>query len=140
MRRSDISNDTIAVEGLRDLMRSLKEMDKTTRKEVRAKLREVGKIVADEAKSQASSKMTSRSGNLIRLIKVSVTQRSVSIVAGAMKRSPKYPSGYNYPRRHEYGSGGKRAFMNPALDEKQEEVIKRFEEILDELERQWASE
>jgi HK97 gp10 family phage protein len=139
MKSGDISNDTIAVEGLRDLMRALKEMDKTTRKEVRAKLREVGKIVADEAKSQATSKMTQRSGNLVRSIKVSVTQRSVSIVAGALKRSAKYPSGYNYPKRHEYGSGGKRAFMNPALEDKQEEVIERFEEILDELEKEWAS-
>lgn len=140
MKRGEISNDTIAVEGLRGLMRVLKQMDATTRRQVRAKLRSAGKIVADEAKSLASSKMTPRSGELVRKIRVSVTQRSVAVVAGALKRSPKYPGGYNYPKRHEFAKGGARAFMLPALEEKQEEVVQRFEEILDELEREWASE
>ena len=138
MKRGDIANDTIAVEGYRDLMRALKEMDKTTRKQVRAKLRDVGKIVADEAKSIAASKMTPRSGDLIRQIRPSVTQRSAKVVAGALKRSAKYPGGYNYPKRHEYEKGGARAFMGPALEAKQEEVVRRFEEIFDELESEWS--
>lgn len=140
MKRGEIANDTIAVEGLRDLMRTLKQMDTTTRRQVRAKLRSVGTIVADGARSIAGSKMTPRSGELVRKIRVSVTQRSVAVVARALKRSPKYPGGYNYPKRHEFANGGARAFMLPALEEKQEEVVQRFEDILDELEREWANE
>lgn len=139
MKKGETAGRTVAVEGLQDLMRIIRKMDKEARKEVRAKLRDVGKIVADEAKAQAAAQGLYRTGLLIRRIRPKLTSRSIQIVDTAMKRSPKYPSGYNYPKRYEYEKGGARAFMRPALEAKQEEAVRRFEEIFDELEREWAN-
>jgi hypothetical protein len=114
-------------------------MDKTARKEFRAKLRDVAKIVVREAQSQAESRGLHKSGELVRKIKPSITARSIAIRAAASKKSRKYPGGFNYPRRYEFEKGGARAFLRPALEAKQEEVVKKFDEIFDELAKEWGS-
>ena len=44
---------------------------------------------------------------------------------------------FNYPRRYEFESGGARAFMAPALLAKQAEVVREFEKVLSDVEREW---
>lgn len=133
-----VAGQTIAVEGLAELNKVFAKLDKATKKEMRDKLKSVGKIVADEAKSRAQARGLVKSGKLIRQIRPQVRTRAVVVEATALKRSPAYPSGYNYPKRYEYEKDGARAFMRPALEAKQSEVIDRFEEIFDELSRIWG--
>ena len=137
MKKPDILGVTVAVTGLRDLMRALRHMDKAARTEIRDKLRSVGQIVADEAKSIAKEKMAMRTGALLRSIRVRVLQRGVFVVAAAKRRSKSWPAGYNYPKRLEYAQNKRFAFLRPALEAKQEEAIEKMNEVLDEIEREW---
>ncbi len=137
IKKREIVSTTAVVEGFRPLMQAIRRLEPTLRKGMQAKLRSVGQIVADEAKATARRKGLYDTGKLVRSIRPKVATQSVAIVAGAMRRSRKYPQGYNYPKRYEYGEGGARAFMRPALEAKQEEVTKRFLEIFDEMQRGW---
>lgn len=132
-----VAGQTIVVEGLAELNKVFAKLDKAQKKEMRDKLKSVGKIVADEAKSQAQARGLVKTGKLVRQIRPQVRTRAVVVEATALKRSAAYPSGYPYPKRYEYEKGGARAFMKPALEEKQGEVIDRFEEIFNELSHIW---
>lgn len=136
--RAAISISEQAGKDLAALLGTLRQLDKAARRGVRARLREVGRMVATEAKAQAEARGLRKSGELIRRIRPRVGTRSVQVIAAAMRRSPAYPAGYNYPRRHEYGQGGRRAFLRPALAEKREEAVAEFGRLLDDLRREWA--
>lgn len=127
-----------AGEDFKDLLKALASMDKTARKEARRKLREVGEIVAVEARAQAEQQGLRKSGNLIRQIRPRVGRSSIQIVAAAKRKSAAYPRGFNYPLVHEYGPH-KRPFMRPALAAKWDEAHRKFEEVLDELEKEWRN-
>lgn len=127
-----------AGEDIRDLLKALKNMDKTLRKEARKKLRDVGEIVAVEARAQAEEHGLRRSGRLIKQIRPRLGRMSIQVAATATRKSPAYPRGFNYPRLYEYGPN-KRPFMRPALVAKRSEAFQKFTEVLDELEKEWRN-
>lgn len=119
---------TVHVEGLKELDRAFGRMSKDLRKELRAELRDVGRIVSTEAQQIARAKGLERSGLLIRRIRPTVKGGSVFIRAGA-----KAADGFNYPRRYEFQAGGRQAFMKPALERKTEAVVDGIDKVLGRL-------
>jgi len=92
----------IVVDGLKDLNKALKTHTKEVRKEVRDKFKNVGEIIAAQARRNAARNTKEHSGDLVRKIKPSLIMRGVKITASARAKSSKrYPQGYNYPGRIE---------------------------------------
>lgn len=138
IRKGEIAGATVAVTGLHELMKALRNMDKAQRREVALKLRAVGEVVAEQARANVRAKTVTRTGRLLRAVGVRVFQRSIAVVAAAKAKSRKYPRGYNYPRRLEYGFGGRFTFLRPALKAKQAEAAQKMEEVLETMEKEWA--
>ncbi len=128
---------TVTLGGFKELVKAIRKMEPVLRKEMRVKLRAAGQVVSDEAKAEARRQGLYDTGKLVRSIRIALRARSVRVVVGAKRKSWKFPKGYNYPKRYEYGQGGKRAFLRPALAAKQEEAVQKFAEILDELASIW---
>ncbi|MBT9134597.1 MAG: hypothetical protein DDT38_01336 [Firmicutes bacterium] len=135
--RPQVAGETIMLDGFKELMRAIRKMEPTLRKEMRVRLKTAGQIVSDEAKARARGQGLYATGKLVRSVRVGLRARSVDIVVGARRKSRKFPKGYNYPKRYEYGEGGKRAFLRPALAAKREEAVQEFAKILDELANVW---
>ncbi|MEW6582734.1 MAG: hypothetical protein AB1416_08240, partial [Actinomycetota bacterium] len=57
----------------------------------------------------------------------------------ARRRSPRWPGGYPYPARIEYGGGGVRAFLHPAIAAKEQEVRRHMEGVLDHIADEWST-
>lgn len=115
---------TLRVEGLAQLQRDLGRVSKDARKEVREGLKDVGKLVADDAQIIARARGLRKTGDLIRKTVPTVRQQGVFVEAKAMHR------GYRYPGIYEYGRGG-RPFLTPALVRNTERVERRMETWLD---------
>ncbi|MBT9154752.1 MAG: hypothetical protein DDT39_01431 [Firmicutes bacterium] len=129
--------EIVVLGGFKEMMKAVRKMEPVMRKEMRTRLKTAGQIVSDEAKAQARQQGLVATGKLVRSIRVGLRARSVSIVVGAKRKSRKFPKGYNYPKLHEYGDGGKRAFLRPALAVKREDAVKKFIEVLDEVAKIW---
>lgn len=129
--RGATTGGTLRVEGLAALQRDLRKVNKTANKEVRDGLKDVGRIVSDQAKLIAAAKGLHKTGELIRKIAPSVRQQGVFVQAKAKRKSPKYPGGYPYPAVYEYGTRRGRPFLEPALDRSKDEVERAMEHWLD---------
>lgn len=112
-------NYTVKVEGLRQLERGLKQADADAAKGLRKELREAAKIVSLEARSRFTA-IDSRSAMGM------VPRVRAGLVAVAEQRRSKTTG-----KRPDYGAlQMKRAFL-PALSAKQPEVMRRVENMLD---------
>lgn len=121
-----LSGNTVVVSGLAQLQRDLYKVNTDARREVREGLREVGQIVADQAKVLAASRMHPRTGDLVRKIVPTVRAQGVFVEAKAKHR------GFSYPGKFEFGgSSVRRAFLLPALDMKRPDVDRKMEEWMD---------
>lgn len=120
---------SIHVEGLRELVRAFGRMNPALRLEMNRELRKLGKEVAQEAQLIAGEKGLRESGSLIGGIRTRLNVGTVSIVSTARKVSPKYPGGYDYPRRYEFERGGARAFLQPALERRAPAALQALDEI-----------
>ncbi len=129
--RSATTGGTLRVEGLAALQRDLNRVNKTAKGEVRDGLKEVGRIVSDQAQLIATAKGLNKTGQLVRRIVPTVRQQGVFVEAKAKKRSPKYPAGYPYPAVYEYGIRRGRPFLEPALDSSKRSVERAMEHWLD---------
>jgi hypothetical protein len=130
---------TFNIEGLKETRSAIRRSSRLVKKEINTRLRAVGDILAVEAQGLARSRGLEKSGKLVRLIKPRARSMSVAVVANAKRVSPKYPKGYNYPKRLEYENGGARQFMRPALASKKQEVVSKLAEVLDEISREFGS-
>lgn len=115
-----MAQNTVRVRGLKELQRSLKEADKETRKQVRAVLRESGEIVRAEAAKRFDNVDTGSAAGF----KVRVRQRGIAVEQSRRKTTGK---------RADYGHLQMTRALLPALDDKQDEVVDRFEKALDEI-------
>jgi len=116
------------VEGLTEAIRAMEEVGLKTPPEFMAELRLIGDKVAEGARGEAVLKgdvyhgvptdhgdPSRRPGDLANKIKTySGGPMRVIVREYSRTRSRKYPGGYPYPSRIEYGYGGVRAFMRPA--------------------------
>lgn len=119
-----VQGESVRVEGLRELQRSLQKIRSDLKPEITKELKDIGQVVADRAQSFAIGQGLYDSGNLADHIKSRAALASVAIVDTANR------DGYPYPRIYEYGHGGARAFMRPALIDKQGEVIDKLDRML----------
>lgn len=117
---------TLVVRGLAQLQRDLYRADRGARTEVRQGLKNVGRIVSDQAKLIAEARGLHDTGDLVRRIVPTVRAQGVYVEAKARHR------GYPYPGIYEFGGGGaRRAFLLPALQQKKDEVYRAMERWLD---------
>jgi hypothetical protein len=132
---SQISNATVRVEGLRELLRSLDTMHDITPREVKDELVKIGKIVADRAEHYAIGERLVDSHQLIDSFKVSASAGTgtVAVRNTARRASKRYPSGYRYPARYEFENGGARSFMRPAVQRTERETERRMGALVDRL-------
>jgi hypothetical protein len=122
----------IQVEGWRELARTFGRLSAELRAELRAEMLEVAGMVADAAKQIAEQKGLRESGRLIDGIRPG-TRNTTAVIRDRAKRiSRKYPAGYPYPARYEYGDRD-RPFLRPAVEEKRDEVVAMLEQMLDRL-------
>lgn len=117
---------SVSVTGLAELQRSLRRAGSELYPQVRESLREIGEMVAQEARSIATGKGLVLTGRLVKSIRPTVRTRDVVIKATAKQR------GYNYPARYEFGDRN-RPFLRPAVAAKEAEVHRRLELAIDRL-------
>lgn len=104
------TGQTLRVEGLAELQRDLNKIaapgqERSVNQQLlRPALKEIGDIVAEDARSIARRRFTTlSSGTMARKIAASVTQNGVFVQSKATRKSKKYPEGYRYPGVYEYG-------------------------------------
>ena len=103
---------TLVVNGLLDIQKALIGVSDKVAKDERKPLREIGDIVASEAKSVARQKgLTGTTGDLVNKIRPSVTQSAVYVRDNAMRTSGKNAP-FSYPFIWEFAGGGVRSNKN----------------------------
>lgn len=126
--------DTYGIEGLAQLRRVLRTMDKTLVKDLQRRLREAAEPVAEEARTIARG--FSKSGRNVRGIKTFARGNIAGVAASATDRR----TGYRYPRRLEYERSSRaRPFLLPALERRADEVQENVARVLDDLSDDWSS-
>jgi hypothetical protein len=120
-------------------------VNKGLKRELQGKLRVIGREVAEQAKQVAEFRrlrgeepFDKHQGALIARIIPTVRGGSVFIRDSARTVSAKYPQGYNYPARYEYGQGGSRSFLRDGLEGKRETVIREFENLESWIADEWG--
>lgn len=109
---------TVRVEGLRELQRDLKRADQETAKRFRAGLKEVGDPVQEEA-TDRGSRYRGIGRFVVRARMATVTvEQSARTVTG---------------ERGDFGVLQMRTVLEPALDDRQDEVVERFERLTNEI-------
>lgn len=123
----------VHIRGLADFRRDLRRIDPELAKGVREGLRDSAQIVAYEAQRRAPA----QTGRLRASIKGAASGDRAVVRVTARRVSKKYPSGYPYPRRIEFGRGGE-PFIGPALEAKRSEVERRMGFVLDDVAEIWG--
>ena len=113
-------------------------------KELNKGLKGVARQVVTKGKSEAERKGLRASGDLIRQISPSVTQKGVAVVARA-KRDPSngsrgasryankpffYPAVYEYGGRGKVNATGPRAFLRPGLQKAGPQIARELEDVI----------
>lgn len=118
----------VKIEGLPQLVRGFERMGADVKKAVRADLRQSGDLVRDQARLNADARGLRRSGRLISGMRTIVRSGADVRVRDVTKRK-----GFPYPAVYEYGGGGSRNFLEPALGQKTNEVMDRLDTMLERL-------
>jgi hypothetical protein len=123
------------VDGIRDLQKALREVDRDLPKQLAAGLAEASEIVAGVARA----KVPTRSGRAATSIKVKKQQRGAALAVGGSK-APYYgwldfggKVGRNKANRRPFIPGGR--YVYPSLREKDAEVKAKVDEVLERLAR-----
>lgn len=118
----------VTIEGLPQLVRGFERMGADLKKDVRAELRKGGDLVRDQARLNAAGRGLRKSGRLISGLRTIVRSGAVVLVRSTTKRK-----GFPYPAVYEYGRGGARNFLEPAVGEKADEVVEHLASMFDRL-------
>jgi hypothetical protein len=110
----------VRVKGLKELQRDFRKMSKDLTKELRSELREVGDIVRDDARRRFAG-VDARSAAGYRTV---VRARGVAVEQRLRRTTGAHP---------EYGAMQMRQALSPAVDDKQDEVVDRLDEMLGKL-------
>jgi hypothetical protein len=117
--------EAVKVSGLNELRRDFRRVEKGLAGALRTELKELAGEVATAAQAIALAKGLRKSGDHVKGIRPGVRGTTAVVRAIATHR------GFNYPRRLEFESGGKRAVLQPALQAKRAEVEERVERLVD---------
>ena len=99
-------------------------------KELDKGLKGVAKQVVTKGKMEAERKGLRASGELIRKITPSVTQKGVAVVARATREGFSYPAVYEYGGRGKVNATGPRAFLRPGLQKAGPQIAKELENVI----------
>lgn len=139
---------SVEIIGLRETIRALNQAEKGLGRAVQNELRAVAAKVAGTAKEIAeqrglrgdpgTDKGRGHPGLLISSIRPGVRGSTAYVRDSATRVSAKYPDGYVYPAVYEYGGRGQtahgpRAFLQPAVERDEPEVLAMLENALGRL-------
>lgn len=110
--------DSVKVKGYREFLRACDRADKQTKREVRKTFREVGDIVRDDARERFSG-LSERTAAGFRTV---VRQRGVSVEQKLRKTTGLRP---------DWGAIQMRKALLPALNSKERQVVREFEQAMD---------
>jgi hypothetical protein len=119
-----MAGETIAVRGLKEVIRDFKYLDKPAARRLRESLRHVGDVVKNDAQARFS-RFDSRSAAGYR---TRVRQRGVAVAQSIGKTTGKHP---------EFGSLQMRKALLPALMTHQDELNRELERALDQISREF---
>ncbi len=161
-----MSDAQLIVSNLSQLNRAFKAAEGDLDKALRRELKLIGGVVQAQAKQNAAAQGLRDTGALINGIKVGFSRGSVSIYETASRVSSVGHTAYHreasarrvasnltggggrvdypYPIVYEFGGRGTgklgpRAFMYPALEQKQQTVISMVEKMLDRIGTEWGT-
>jgi len=117
------TGETLAVEGYRELLRGLREADRTTRLEVRATLRHAGEAVQADARSRLLEKKE-RDQRTAAGYRIRVRQRGIAVEQALRKTTGLHP---------EWGAWQMRHALVPALGANRQETNRLVEAALEEI-------
>ena len=136
-----MADQLVVVENFTQWRRAVKQLDAGLDKELKAGLKAIGSKVTTKAQAEAGAKGLVKTGELIRKISPSVTQKGVAIVSKAKrpasngKRKSRYAGKpFPYPMVYEYGGRGKstsRAFLAPAVQKSSELIMSELEKVIE---------
>lgn len=118
----------VRVQGLRELDKAWRAADKELAREMRGRLKEIGEIVAVDAR---------RRFDRISPKDAATMQPSARAAGVFVQQKKRKTTG----KRPDYGARQMNEALQPALEAKEDEVVKAYEEkVLDEVARVWARE
>jgi hypothetical protein len=136
-----MADQLVVVENFTQWRKAVKQLDAGLDKELKAGLKAIGSKVTTKAQAEAGAKGLVKTGELIRKISPSVTQKGVAIVSKAKrpasngKRKSRYAGKpFPYPMVYEYGGRGKstsRAFLAPAVQKSSELIMSELEKVIE---------
>ena len=123
-----MADPIILFDDYQKVVKGLKLLDTGLDAELKKGLKAVGAKVATKAQAEAERKGLRATGELIKLIKPSATNKAVSVAATAKRKFSNgsrgsryankpfaYPSVYEYGGRGKVNTTGPRAFLRPGL-------------------------
>ena len=140
-----MTDQLVVVENFTQWRKAVKELDAGLDKELKAGLKSIGSKVTTKAQAEAARKGLVKTGELVRKISPSVTQKGVAIVSKAKrpassgKRGPSRYAGkpFPYPAVYEYGGRGKlntagpRAFLAPGVQKSSALIRSELEKVIE---------
>ena len=125
-----MADQVVLFEDFARVRRGLKALDGGLDKELKAGLKAVAAKVVTKAQAEATRKGLVDTGELVRKIAPSVTQKSVDIVAKAKRKGFSYPAVYEYGSRGKGSSTGPRAFLRPGLRKAGPQIARELEDVI----------
>lgn len=132
----------VVVENFTQWRKAVKELDAGLDKELKVGLKAIGSKVTTKAQAEVAAKGLVKTGQLLRKISPSVTQKGVAIVAKAKRPASSGKRGasryagkpFPYPMVYEYGGrggSGSRAFLAPAVQKSSELIKSELEKVIE---------
>ena len=125
-----MADQVILFEDFAKVRKGLKALDSGLDKELKAGLKAVAAKVVTKAQAEATRKGLVDTGELVRRIAPSVTQKSVDIVAKAKRAGFSYPAVYEYGGRGKVSATGPRAFLRPGLQKAGPQIARELEDVI----------
>jgi len=125
-----MADQVILFQDFAKVRKGLKALDSGLDKELFDGLKAVAAKVVTKAQAEATRKGLVDTGELVRQIAPSVTQKSVDIVAKAKRAGFSYPAVYEYGGRGKMNATGPRAFLRPGLQKAGPQIAKELENVI----------
>lgn len=130
-----MADSVVVIENFEAWRRAIKQLDAGLDREVKDAFLEIGDKVADDASTIAKAKLrVNPDGDgivLSKTIKPKVRMKDVVIQARAKRKKGKNAP-YAYPAIYEYGSGGAKAFLAPAVRKNLKFIESEFARAIEE--------
>lgn len=124
---------TYRVDGLRELLAATERLSKEVNKDVRKQVREAAEPVRDEAQRLFLQRVLANP----RKSRYGISVRKTGTVSVEQRVKSRYSRSNQRLKRPQFTEWQRTDALNPAFERKQNEVVRRFDETLNEIERKW---